>query len=397
MHTRLTFVLAVGAAFACLGMTAGSERASLSVGMNFKKLSASEGWGRVWAVGGTFYGFRIKGVDFDITGLKYVRAAGAAAPKCTVSGSPAILDCRGTFPDGSSIFVGFNIAGGGSSFQQENFFSANIGPPQFFITNTLGQPLLPISASLKKGKGASKTVTFSGKSAFNDLEVLPYGFKITRVTKSTPAASCKSEGFGIDCSLKLAKGGKGSITFDTARVTARSATAVRAEEDAVEVLLHGDDGTGDAVATVTPEEAEDKYDLIAQMTGELFDPLFWTAHVGSAFKQAQLMFSLTVHNAKDADRSSLPSAVHVQLIGPKSTTVFRNAEIDCRHGLPVVPALAPGESKEVCQLYLEPFHNGDTIRVLRTAHIGVRLGVACAKNLERSCTNNRAFGTILVL
>jgi hypothetical protein len=374
--------LAALAAFACLGMTTGTERASLSVGMNFKKVSATEAWGRVWAVGGTFYGFRIRGADFNITGLTYARASGAAAPRCTISGSPAVLDCRGSFPDGSSVFVGFAITGGGTSFQQENFFSPNPpGTPQFFTTNTLGPPLLPITATLRKGAGASQTVTFKGQSAFDDLEVLPVGFRIGRVTKMTPAGSCKAEGDGIDCALQLAKGKTGSVTFTT---TSRVTNAADDEDEGVEVLLHGGDGTGDKFITESGIGSVGTYDLVAEI-GRI-PP--YPVH------EKVLSQDITELYAKNSDKSQYPShpakvTVKLERRGP----YLFDEGIECADAVPELPPLQPGEEKPVCRLQ---FRHREDNYANHKGRMSVVLTLTCAKDLERNCANNRARSDIVV-
>jgi hypothetical protein len=388
MRKAIVAALAAAGVVASLGMTGGHERSSLSAGMNFKRLSATEGWGRVWAVGGTIYGFRIRGVDFDVTDVKSARASGGAAPACTVSGSPAILDCRGTFPDGSSIFVDFGISGTGNSFQEENFFNASPGVPQFFITNTLGPAFLPVDATLVAGSGTTKTVTVKGQNAFDDIEVMPYGFKIGSVTKTTPSGKCDPEGPGIDCSINLPAGQTATITFDTAP----AARTLRAsDQNSADVLAHGHDGTADKF--VVEQKNTAKYDLFIRWLGAT-SFTYWVTPESPNFGRIAIG-KIEWGNTAAATRDSPPTTMELNTAGPSAGWRTATLTIDagaCGVACDWPKPVPPGVSRK----WPVDFDLG---RVQRTALVSKERPVGfvklkpliaypCDQANEVDCTNN---------
>ena len=365
----------VAAGFGGLGIPSGSAR-SFAVGVQVKPLVATEKWIRVSVAGSDSVDlFAVQGVDFAIARVRSVRSSGVPAPACTITGTPATLTCVGHIRGGASVFVNVATSGTGGSYL---FGEASAGqtidltgvPP-----SSQGDPLVPIAARMARGMG-TKTVIFSGQTTFKEVEILPTSaFRIGRVTsvtaggKKRPVSSCKREGDGLDCKLTLATGAIGKVTFTAPRTNARTIYGLPGTNDSVEVLLHGDNGTGDRFVVETRESPALKYDLVAGAAGTTRT----VNTLGGSFG------SVVIRNAPTAKRASVPASVTLRLEG--NSKIFDPAP-DCIGNGTTVPALAPGEHFTVCR--------EEVGRAVRSGHVDLVVTVTCAKKRESNCANNKA-------
>ena len=104
---RLWVCIVVAAACAALlSGAAGSARAQGGADWTLRPVADGQKWLRVDVSGDTLYGFRVRGTDFAVTGIKSVRASGGPTPQCSISGTPATLSCDGELPGGDRTRVG---------------------------------------------------------------------------------------------------------------------------------------------------------------------------------------------------------------------------------------------------------------------------------------------------
>jgi hypothetical protein len=317
----------------------------------------------------------VHGITFDITSVVSVRASGAQTPTCTVSTAPATfryLYCNGDLPPDSTLLVVVGTSGSGADFEIAASDSVDPSTLEYAPDTDLG-PLLPVTAGLTKTPTTQQVTFTSGGHAYDQIEVLPYGFAITKVDSITPAGSeCDLAGSGLDCSVALPANATGTITFET---SGSSGTPT------ADVILSGDDGFGDAFVTQTQGPAA-AYDLLTKAR-----PSVVTYKRGQKLGARPIRFTVT--NAGSATIASSPATV-TQTVSGNATKLFR-ARVSCQPKIPTTPALAPGKSATACTLALTP-----TRPIARKAgKLNVTVAVACTAP-ETSCANNRARATIIV-
>src|SRR5262245_18667770 len=200
----------------------------------------------------------VHGISFNIASVVSVRASGAPTPTCTISTVAtrfAYLDCNGDLPPDSSMIVVVGTNGSGNDFEIAASDSVDPSTLEYAPDTVLGS-LLSVNATLTK-TSTNEQVTFtSGGHAFDEVEILPYGFTVTKVDSVTPAGSdCDLEGPGLDCTVDLPANATGTVTFETSDRSSGTPTA--------DVILTGDDGFGDAFVTEAQGPAA-AYDLLTR-------------------------------------------------------------------------------------------------------------------------------------
>lgn len=365
----LVLIVAVGA---------GDSRTAVQYGSAVVPVSNTEKWVRVDNVDASdsLRTVEFKGDDFVVTGIKSVRASGASTPTCSVSTLPAdsgLVRCDGELPPQSSLFLNVTVAGGGGNFQ----IAASDDPNDLELApGAQGPPFLPIDAKLVTLGPRTKQVTLTGGgAAFDELEILPFGFtieKVSSVASGHGSGSCEAEGRGIDCSFDLPPRSTGVVTFET---SGPGGTA--------EVLLSGAEGVGDQYVTQVAGSPA-KYDLIASAR-----PATIRYRRGRTIRGIPISFA--VLNAKDAVVPSGYAFATAKVVGASPRAVL-GAKVSCPIHNPVALSLAPGASKTACSLSLTP----SPTTLLKPGRVDIVLSVACARNLEVRCANNRALATIVV-
>jgi hypothetical protein len=353
----LVLVLTVGA---------GGRRTDVQFGWVVAPVSDTEKWVRIENVdpSRSLKIMEFTGDDFTVTAIKSARASGASTPSCSVS--TGLVRCDGDLPPQSSLFLNVVVAGSGGNFE----IGASDDPSNLVLApGVQGPPLLPIVARLVTAGATTKRITFTSRgNAFDELEILPYGFTVDKVASITAKGSCDPEGPGVDCSITLPPQSGGVVTFGTSG----------AGTDA-EVILSGDDGVGAATVTQTAG----MYDLVASAR-----PTTIRYRRGQSLRRIPITF--LVLNASAADVPSGRVSATVEVAG--SSQALLGAALSCPVHNPVAASLAPGVFKKVCSLSITP---SPTI-VRKAGKLSVLFRVACAANLETSCANNRARATIVV-
>jgi hypothetical protein len=220
-----------------LGGSANSARTDGGAAWSVKPVSSTEKWLRVEVEGDSLYGFRVRGTDFTVTGIKSVRASGGPPPSCTVAGGAATLSCDGELPGGISVFVNFTVSGSGGAYDFALLFTPD-DSTLFFVPSREGPPPARLGGSFGKTSETTGRVTIrnASKTSFNRLEVEPVGFFIRSVTrfsigKGNRAQDCAvTEGGGAACQGALGPGQTAVISFRTTPST---------EGGEVVLLAHG--------------------------------------------------------------------------------------------------------------------------------------------------------------
>jgi hypothetical protein len=318
----------------------------------------------------------VHGISFDITSVVSVRASGAQTPSCTVSTAPTTfqyLYCNGELPPDSTLLVVVGTTGSGDDFEIAASDAVDPSTLQYAPDTDIG-PLLPVTASLTKTPTAEQVTFTSGPHAYDEIEILPHGFTITKVNSIAPAGSeCDMEGPGLDCTVALPANATGTVTFVTSDATSGTPTA--------DVILSGEDGSGNAFVTQTQGPAA-TYDLLTKAR-----PSVVTYKRGQKLAAHPIRFTVT--NAGDATIPSSPATV-TQTISGNATKLFR-ARLSCQPKIRTMPSLGPGKSANACTLALAP-----TRPIARKAgKLNLTVAVACTAP-ETSCANNRARATIVV-
>jgi hypothetical protein len=245
-------------AIACavvLGGRADSARTQGGAGWSLKPVADGQKWLRVEVSGDTLYGFRLRGTDFSVDGIKSVRASGGAPPQCSISGSPGTLVCDGELPGGISVFVQLATSGAGGAYE----FALLLQPGEtdlFQIPSNQQAPPAPLGGSLgRTGNGAGRvTISNPGKSSFQQFEVAPIGFRVSGVATTDCGVT---EGGGIACQRPLGPGKTAVVRFSAAVDDSSSAylLATSAEDTGLAYVPHGD-ACPDAAATSTRLRSE---------------------------------------------------------------------------------------------------------------------------------------------
>ena len=352
-----------------LTVGAGGRRKDVQFGWVVAPVSDTEKWVRVENVdaSGSLKIVEFLGDDFTVTGIKSARASGASTPSCSVSNG--LVRCDGDLPPQSSLFLNVVVSGGGGNFE----LGASDDPSNLaFASGTQDPALLPMEAKLVSAGPTTKRVTFTSRGgAFDEVEIMPFGFTIDKVSSITPNGSCDSEGPGVDCSVVLPAQSSGVATLGTSG----SGTAAA-------VILSGDDGVGVQYVTQTAG-APEKYDLVASA-----NPTTIRYRRGEKLHRIPVTFVAT--NATTAEVASGRVSATVKVAG--SPQALLGARLSCSVHNPVATSLAPGASKKVCSLSITP----SPAIVQKAGRINVVFSVACAANLETTCANNRARATIVV-
>jgi len=381
MWRRLTVPGLLAALLLTMGaVEAGGRTKDVQFGWTMTRLTDTQKWLRVTNTDdqNSIRLLAVRGDDFRITALKSVRASGAATPNCAVSTESTtfgVLFCNGNLPPDSSLFLVFDVTGSGGNFEIAGSDSSDPSTLEYG-PDSEGPAFLPTDGTFTTAGAATSRVTFTSKgNAFSEVEVLPFGFEITKVLSVTPAGgSCDPEGAGIDCSVDLPANGSGEVTFETSGAP---------PQPTAEVMLTGDDGISDQYLTQT-EGAPAKYDLAASTR-----PANLRYRVGQKIRSIPLSFS--VENAKTAERSSTAAAATVKLSGSSPRALF-GSTVSCGAAKLTAPPLAPGKTKKLCSLTLRP----PSATAKKPGRIDVVFTVACATSLESSCANNRARASIVV-
>ncbi|MBA3718087.1 MAG: hypothetical protein H0W87_07675, partial [Actinobacteria bacterium] len=204
------------AAAACAVMLGGSAHSARSQGgaaWNLKPVADAQKWLRVDVEGDTLYGFRVRGTDFTVTGIKSVRASGGPAPQCSVTGTPATLACDGELPGGISVFVQLTTSGAGGAYDFALLFEPGDTNLFYVPSNQTAAPV-PLAGSLGMTSPTEGRVTILNVSrvSFQQLEVAPIGFRV----RSVSTQDCgTTEGGGIACQGNLGPGSRAVIQFVT--------------------------------------------------------------------------------------------------------------------------------------------------------------------------------------
>jgi len=319
----------------------------------------------------------VHGISFNITSVVSVRASGAETPTCTVSTAPTSFDylyCNGNLPPDSTLLVVVGISGSGHDFEIAASDAVDPSTLEYAPDTDLGS-LLPVTANLVKTPTTQQVTFTSGGHPYDEIEVLPHGFAITKVDSITPAGSeCDLAGAGIDCTVALPANATGTITFESSGATSGTPTA--------DVILSGDDGFGNAFVTQTQGPAA-TYDLITKA-----QPSVVTYKRGQKLAAHPIRFTVT--NAGSSTIASSPVTVTQTVSGSPATKLLR-AKLSCQPKIRTTPSLQPGKSATACTLALAP-----TRPIARNAgKLNVTVAVACTAP-ETSCANNRARATIVV-
>jgi hypothetical protein len=320
----------------------------------------------------------LRGEDFIIRSITAVRASGGTAPSCRVSTEATtfgVAYCDVDLPPDANLILEVATTGTGGYY---DIAASDSTDPSTLVETQDAQtaPFLPTDASLTTAGTSTRRVTFTSKgNSYDQLELLPFGFTITKVLSITPAgSSCTQDGPGIACDTDLPANGSGTVTFETTG---------EASSPAAEILLSGEDGVGDQFVKQT-EGAPAKYDLVASA-----QPPILSYRVGQ--KVSALPINFTVSNAATAALPSSATVATVKISGTSARAVFGSG-ISCGGGKLTVQALAPGKSKKVCSLRLTT-----TKRLARApGRIVIDFAVACAAKAETNCANNRRRAVIVV-
>jgi hypothetical protein len=195
-------LMAAAGCVAAVGLSSGAARTTGSAGWNLKPISSGQKWLRVFTEGTTVYGFRLRGTGFAPTGITNVRASGGDVPACSISGTPATLVCDGTISDGMSVFVNFGASGTGGGYEFALLFTPD-DPDPHFTPSTQGPPPARLGGSFGKTSSTTVRVTIQNPSterAFEELEMVPIGFRITGVKSVSSGGSKRA---AEDCSVGL--------------------------------------------------------------------------------------------------------------------------------------------------------------------------------------------------
>jgi hypothetical protein len=186
-----------------LGGSADSARTQSGAAWELRPVSSGQKWLRVDVEGDTLYGFRVRGTDFTIIGIKSVRASGGPTPQCSVSGTPATLACDGDLPGGISVFVQLTTSGSAGSYDFALLFTPG-DPNLIYVPSNQQAAPVPLGGSLGMTSPTAGRVTIlngsSSSSSFQQLEVEPVGFRVASVQTQNCSVT---EGGGIACQRTL--------------------------------------------------------------------------------------------------------------------------------------------------------------------------------------------------
>src|SRR5712691_2205730 len=222
MWRRLTVPGLLAALLLTMGaVEAGGRTKDVQFGWTMTRLTETQKWLRVTNTDAqnSIRLLAVRGVDFRITGVKAVRASGAATPNCSVSTESTtfgVLFCNVDLPPDSSLILIFEVTGSGGNFEIAGSDSSDPSTLKYG-PDTEGPAFLPTDATFTSAGTATSRVTFTSKgNTFGEVEVLPIGYQITKVLSLLPAgSSCDPEGAGIDCAVNLPANGTGTVTFET--------------------------------------------------------------------------------------------------------------------------------------------------------------------------------------
>jgi hypothetical protein len=223
-----------------LGGSADSARTQGGAGWSLKPVADGQKWLRVEVSGDTLYGFRLRGTDFTVTGIKSVRASGGPTPQCSISGSPATLACDGELPGGISVFVQLTTSGAGGAYEFAPVFQPG-DTDLFQIPSNQQAPPAPLGGSLgRTGNGAGRvTISNPGRASFQQFEVAPIGFRVSGVATTDCGVT---EGGGIACQRPLGPGKTAVVRFSGAVEDSSSAylLATSASETGLAYVPYGE-------------------------------------------------------------------------------------------------------------------------------------------------------------
>jgi hypothetical protein len=362
---------------AALAHTDGTARsAEVEIGWQIASITATSKWIRVTNTddANRIRTLAVHGFGFNITAITAMRVTGGPAPSCSVSTAPTTFDylfCSGDLPPDSTLLLNVTTNGTGNDYEiaATDSFDPN---SLLYVPDTLIGELLPATAtfqSLGTTNLAQVTVT-AGANAFDEVEVLPYGTSITKVTAAPAGAECDVVGNGMDCGIDLAAHASATITVETEGKTGTPSA---------DVILSGDDGVADAYVQQTVG-ATPKYDLaVSAAPGTV------------AYKRGQKLGARKIHftvaNAASAGIASNASTVTLKTTGSAAKVLGATVACSARSVAP----LAPGKSETACAVTFKP----GTARALRPGTLTLTVSVACSAN-ETSCKNNSARVSIVV-
>ena len=211
--------LALVVLFCLFGGSADSARTQGGADWTLKQVAPNQKWLRVTVQGETLYGFRVRGTDFAVTGIKSVRVSGGAMPQCSVTGTPATLACDGDLVGGISVFVHLATTGSGGAYDFAFLFAPG-DTNLIYVPSQQTAPPVPVGGSLGMTSPTHGRVTIRNLSTttFQQLEIAPIGFSV----KSVATTDCGvTEGSGIACNRPLAPGQTAAIRFGTTSVSGR--------------------------------------------------------------------------------------------------------------------------------------------------------------------------------
>ena len=235
----------------------------------------------------------VHGLSFNITSVVSVRASGAQTPSCTVSTAPTSFDylyCNGELPpirrcSSSSARAAAATTSRSPRPTRSTRARSNTRPTPISVRSFLSRP------GLTKTPTTEQVSFTSGGHAYDEIEILPHGFTITKVNSIAPAGSeCDLEGPGLDCTVALPANATGTVTFETSGATSGTPTA--------DVIMSGEDGSGNAFVTQTQGPAA-TYDLLTKAR-----PSVVTYKRGQKLATHPIRFTVT--NAGNATIASSP-------------------------------------------------------------------------------------------
>jgi len=204
-----TLVAALSAV--ALGGSADSARTQGGAAWTLTPVAAGQKLLRVDVEGDTLFGFRVRGTDFTVAGIKSVRASGGPTPQCAVAGTPTTLSCDGALPGGISVFVQLTTSGDGGAYEFALLFQPG-DTNLFYVPSNQKAPPVPLGGSLGRTSngGGRVTVANPGSASFQQLEIAPIGFRASAV--ATPDCGVTGGG-GIACQRPLGPGKTAVIRF----------------------------------------------------------------------------------------------------------------------------------------------------------------------------------------
>ena len=249
-------------AFLCavvLGGSADSARTQGGAAWTLSPVADGQKLLRVDVEGDTLYGFRLRGTDFTVTGIKSVRASGGATPQCTVSGTPATLACDGDLVGGISVFVQLTTSGGGNAYDFAFLFAPGDTSPLYVPSHETAPPVT-IGGSLGMTSATTGRVTIRNLSqtTLQGLEVAPIGFSVTSVATRDCGLT---EGGGIACNHPLDSGQTAAIRFATTSVSGPASAYLLGDRNgatAAVAFVEAGNACPDLEATVAGAQAQMK-------------------------------------------------------------------------------------------------------------------------------------------